>query len=233
MDRHRRTIRVMTWNIHGGRTVASASDLDRIVALILKHRPDVVALQEVDSRRRARDAEPAFAFLANAIGRHSAAARLITAPDGDYGHAVFSRWPIVREALHDISLPGREPRAAIECVIDTPYGALHVVAAHLGLSLQERDRQARLLRKLAQSAPNRTIVLGDFNDWIWRGSVQRALAKTLPARTRHKTFPSPLPLLALDRIYWRPAGLMIRTWTDPEARKASDHLPIIGDAVFE
>jgi endonuclease/exonuclease/phosphatase family metal-dependent hydrolase len=222
----------MTWNIHGGRTFAGARDLARVVAIVRKHRPDVVALQEIDSRRSAPDAEPAFTFLAAALGGHSATAKLITAPDGEYGHALISRWPISSSVRHDITLPGREPRAAIECTIETPFGCLHLIAAHLGLSVQERNRQARVLTSLARSGPDRTVVLGDFNDWIWRGSVQRALAETLPARTRHKTFPSQLPLLALDRIYWRPVELMIRTWTDPEARKASDHLPIIGDAVL-
>jgi endonuclease/exonuclease/phosphatase family metal-dependent hydrolase len=222
----------MTWNIHGGVGADGVRDLSRVVALVRRHGPDIVALQEVDSRHAVPEAKPAFAFLAEELGRHIAAAKLITAADGDYGHAIFSRWPISRAVRHDITLAGREPRAVIESTIETPCGVLHVVAAHLGLSLQERGRQARVLSSLARSGPHRTVVLGDFNDWIWRGSVQRALAETLPARTHHKTFPARLPLLALDRIYWRPKDLMIRTWTDPGARLASDHLPIIGDAAL-
>lgn len=227
----RTAVRVMTWNIHGGIGSDGVRDLSRVVALVRRHRPDIVALQEVDSRRAMPEGS-AFGYLADALGRHSAEAKLITAPDGDYGHAVFSRWPIARAVQHDLSHRNREPRAAIEITVDTPSGELHVVAAHLGLSFRERHRQARLLQALAQSGPNRTLVLGDFNDWIWKGSVQRALAETLPARTHHKTFPSQLPFLALDRIYWRPKDLMIRTWTDPSARRASDHLPIIGDALL-
>jgi endonuclease/exonuclease/phosphatase family metal-dependent hydrolase len=221
--------RVMTWNIHGGVGSDGLCDLRRVADLVLRHRPDIVALQEIDSRRKAPGAETAFAFLADCLGRHAAEAKLITAPDGEYGHAVFSRWPIAGAVRHDITLAGREPRAAIECVVDTPRGPLHVVAAHLGLSLRERHRQAALLSSLARSEAERTLILGDFNDWIWRGSVQRALASTLPARTHYKTFPARLPLFALDRIYARPASLLQRSWTDPSAKTASDHLPVIAE----
>jgi endonuclease/exonuclease/phosphatase family metal-dependent hydrolase len=219
----------MTWNIHGGVGADGACDLHRVVELITSHQPDIVALQEVDSRRKARGGISAFSFLAESLGDHIAEAKLITAPDGDYGHALFSRWPIRAAVQHDISMPRREPRAAIEATIAAPFGPLHVVAAHLGLSFRERHRQARLLSAVARAGPKRSLVMGDFNDWIWPGSVQRTLAEALPAHTRHRTFPARLPLLALDRIYWRPADLIARSWTDPRAKAASDHLPVIGE----
>jgi endonuclease/exonuclease/phosphatase family metal-dependent hydrolase len=59
--------------------------------------------------------------------------------------------------------------------------------------------------------------------------VQRALGRSLPNRTHHKTFPAWWPVLALDRIYCRPGNLLVRSWTDPLARHASDHLPLIAD----
>ena len=56
--------------------------------------------------------------------------------------------------------------------------------------------------------------------------MQQTLRDLMPGRTEHKTFPARLPLLALDRIYFRPAQMLVRSWTDPLARTASDHLPI-------
>jgi endonuclease/exonuclease/phosphatase family metal-dependent hydrolase len=196
---------------------------------VRRHRPDLVALQEIDSRHNAAGETMAFEFLADVLGRHSAEVRLIAAPDGDYGHAVFSRWPMKDRRQHDISLAGREPRAAIECTIETPQGELHVIAAHLGLSIRERHRQAQVLSSLTQSGPGKTLVLGDFNDWIWRGSVQRMLARLLPQRSHQRTFPARLPLLSLDRIYARPSGLIKTTWTDSSAATISDHLPVVAD----
>ena len=222
------TIRLLTWNIHKGVGLDARYDLDRIVGLISRHEPDIVALQEVDSRR-ARDGTSPFSFLRQALGEHCLEARAITAADGDYGHMVISRWPLANAVLHDISVTGREPRRAIETIVETPHGPLHLVAVHLGLSFGERRRQAAILAALARAAPMTSVMAGDFNDWIWRGSVNAALWRELPARTWHRTFPSFLPIARLDRIYCRPAAALVGSWTAGEAWIASDHLPLIAE----
>lgn len=219
----------MTWNIHGGGASKRDRDLRRIVALVERHDPDIVALQEIDARGLAGPTAPAFDYLREALGEHAAEARMITAPDGDFGHAIISRFPIRATVRHDVSVARREPRAAIEATVDTGFGLLQVIAVHLGLSFNERRHQARLLAKVARSGPLNSIVLGDFNDWIRRGSVQRALAGSMSTRTHHKTFPAWLPVFALDRIYAHPATMLIRSWTDLAARRCSDHLPVIAD----
>ena len=221
-------IRILTWNIHKGVGPDGSYDLDRIVRLVSRHAPDIAALQEVDSRR-APDGDSPFSFLRKALGEHCIEARAITAPDGDYGHMVVSRWPLSNPVLHDISVDRREPRRAIEATAETEHGPLHLVAVHLGLGFGERRRQAGILAGLARSAPYPTVMAGDFNDWIWRGRVNAALIRELPGRTWHRTFPSFLPLIRLDRIYCSPGAALVGSWTDPLARSASDHLPVIAD----
>ncbi|MDZ5695952.1 endonuclease/exonuclease/phosphatase family protein [Chelativorans sp. M5D2P16] len=225
-------VRTMTWNIHGGVGPDRRRDLQRVVEIVRRHEPDIVALQEIDSRRSAEAAD-AFAFLATALGGNSRESRLITAPDGDYGHAVISRWPMSGTTWHDISYRRREPRAAIETHVHTPFGPLHLVAAHLGLSLGERRHQARLIAEICRQSPERTVILGDFNDWIWRGSVQTTLNRLFPGHSHMKTYPAFRPLFALDRVYCRPSEMLRESWTDPEARKASDHLPVIAELAME
>ncbi|MEA2935010.1 MAG: hypothetical protein QOD74_1656, partial [Variibacter sp.] len=44
------TLRVATWNIRGGVGLDRRFDLNRIIATLQRAEPDVVALQEVDSR---------------------------------------------------------------------------------------------------------------------------------------------------------------------------------------
>jgi len=226
-------VRVMTWNIHGGLGTDGRRDLKRIVDCVRKHDPDIVALQEVGARREIAGMEEAFTFLSDALGKHIAESRLVTAPDGNYGHALLCRWPLTESVCHDISYRRREPRAAIEAVAQTPFGPLHVVAVHLGLSFAERRHQAELLASLVQTKAQRTVLLGDLNDWIWRGSVQTLLNRLFPGHSHMKTFPSFWPVFALDRIYCRPKEMLTRSWTDPRARKASDHLPVIADLMVE
>ena len=221
-------IRVLTWNIHGGVGPDGICDLARIVALIRRHEPDIVALQEVDSRR-ACGTERSFDYLKSSLGEHCVQAKAITAPDGEYGHVVISRWPMKETRLHDISMSGREPRRAIETTIATPQGPLHFVAAHLGLSFRERRRQADTLAGLAEAGEGPTVMAGDFNDWLWRGRVNAALWRRLPDRTWHRTFPARLPVARLDRVYSRPPGTLVGSWTDPAARHASDHLPVVAE----
>jgi endonuclease/exonuclease/phosphatase family metal-dependent hydrolase len=225
----RRAIRVMTWNIHGALGRNPRFDLQKVVALILRADPDVVALQEVDSRRDI-GIDP-FVMLQDALGHYGIGAKSIITADGAYGQMLMSRWPLQDSEVRDISYGEFEPRRAIRACLETAQGPLHVAATHLGLSIHERRRQARvLLDMIADRAP--FVLLGDFNDWFWPGSVRGILARVLPDRSRHRTFPSGSPLLRLDRIYCRPRGILIQTWTDPEARRISDHLPCIGDVML-
>jgi endonuclease/exonuclease/phosphatase family metal-dependent hydrolase len=224
------TLRVMTWNIHGAYGRNPRFDLDRVIGLIERHAPDVMALQEVDSRRpRAAGVSDPFLALQSALGNHGVGAKTITTADGEYGQALISRWPIRGVEIHDISYQEREPRRAIRCEVAAPCGTLCVIATHLGLSLGERRDQSRALLKLIGCASTATVVLGDFNDWFWAGSVRKVLAAELPGRSRLRTFPSICPVFRFDRIYCRPATALQGAWTDPEARALSDHLPVIAD----
>lgn len=222
----RTSVRVMTWNIHGALGRNPRFDLARVADVIKGHRPDIVALQEVDSRRGGLDP---FAFLADTLGHFGLGAKTIVTKDGEYGQILLSRWPVEHSQIHDISYPEREPRRVIEADIPTVAGPLRVVATHLGLSLKERRRQAEALVDIVGGGPARTIVMGDFNDWLWVGSVRAAIARVCPGRTRFRTFPSRWPLLRLDRIYCRPATLLRSCFTDAQARHISDHLPVIAD----
>ena len=219
---------MLTWNIHGALGRNPRFDLARVVELIDRWDPHVVALQEVDSRRD-KSGENPFELLQRELGEHGIGAKSITTDDGDYGQMLISRWPLGDTTIHDISYPEREPRRAIATTIATPHGPLRMVATHLGLSTHERRGQAKTLLDIAGQGSATTIVVGDFNDWFWVGSVRKALSQAFPGRTQFRTFPSFLPLLRLDRIYCRPETALLATYTDRAARHISDHLPVIAD----
>lgn len=223
------TLRIATWNIRGGVGLDGRFDLDRVVHILKRAQADVVALQEVDSRRGTRAHIHPFLLLRQAIGEHAIEAKSIISADGDYGQILISRWPLDGIHIHDISVPGREPRRAIEADVISPHGRLHVVATHLGLTFGERRNQTEALVAMAKRCAHTTVMVGDFNDWVWRGSVQKAIHRALPARTWHRTFPSRLPLIRLDRIYCRPYDALAASWTDRDASGASDHLPVFAD----
>jgi endonuclease/exonuclease/phosphatase family metal-dependent hydrolase len=220
------SIRVMTWNVHGTFTLNPGFDLPGVIALIRKWAPDIVAIQEIDSRGRSEDP---FARLQNSLGGSSIGARSIVTADGEYGQMLISRWPWVREpVISDISFGEREPRRAISADILTPRGPLRVIATHLGLSIRERRQQAMSLLRFAGQVESAVLVIGDLNDWFWINSVRGVLAQRFQSRTRNRTFPSRIPLLRLDRIYGSGVRLL-SSHVDPAARTLSDHLPVIAD----
>jgi endonuclease/exonuclease/phosphatase family metal-dependent hydrolase len=227
------TLRVMTWNIHGGIGPDRQFSLERITEVIDRHDPDVVALQEVDSRRRAADARSPFELLREAVGEHGIEAKSITTADGDYGQMLASRCPFNGTQVHDITHGDREPRRAIETEVQCGHGKIRVVATHFGLSLTERRTQARRLVAIARAHDLPTVMLGDFNDWFWPGSLRHALKHELPGRTRQASFPSWCPLLRLDRIFCWPPHILKRGFVDRSAWRASDHLPVIADIAVE
>jgi len=69
------TIRFMTWNIHGALGRNPRFDLARVIELVGRWSPDIIALQEIDSRRRAPDVRDPFALLQEALGKHGISAR--------------------------------------------------------------------------------------------------------------------------------------------------------------
>ena len=219
-------IRVMTWNVHGTFGLNPVFDLQGVIALIRTWSPDIVALQEIDSR--GRDDNP-FQLLADALGGHSVGAKSIVTADGEYGQMLISRWPwTAPPMIRDISYGEREPRRAISVDIPTPSGVLRVISTHLGLSIRERQAQAGALLDLCGGVGHPAVVVGDFNDWFWVNSVRRVLAQNFPVRTRHKTFPARWPLMRLDRIYGNGVSI-VRSSTDSAAKAFSDHLPVIAD----
>lgn len=227
------SIRLMTWNIHGAYGRNKRFDLQRAITLIKRHRPDIVALQEIDSRRPRETgvAEP-FGMLQSALGNHGVDAKSITTKDGEYGQALISRWPIQSPEIHDISHQEREPRRAICCVVVTPHGDLRVIATHLGLSIGERRGQAQTLLRMIGERASPAVVMGDFNDWFWVGSVRKVLSSRMASRSRLPTFPSFWPIFRFDRIYCSASVSLLNAHTDRDARILSDHLPVIADVIM-
>ena len=217
-------IRVMTWNVHGGVGMDGVRDFQRIADTITSLHPDILAVQEVDKRRSEKSL---LALVKAEFSYHPVGATAIQTADGEYGQLLLSRWPIEDPHVHDISVKGREPRRLISAMVATPAGPIHILATHLGLRFAERRAQSAILCEMAARPARVTIALGDFNDWSRWHSIQALLGATFPSRTTQRTFPSRMPLLALDRIYCSPFGCLLTDEAVSAAAMLSDHLPLL------
>ena len=155
----------MTWNVHGTFNLNPDFDLEGVSAIIGKWSPDVVALQEVDSRGRADDP---FARLADVVGEHRAEARSIVTKDGDYGQVLLSKLPFAAPpVISDSALPAS--KAHRDLYLDRPAVVAHVMASLLAHDPPNVLRQGHVLlpdvaRPLLDAAE--VVIKG------WEGDVQ-------------------------------------------------------------
>jgi endonuclease/exonuclease/phosphatase family metal-dependent hydrolase len=222
-----REIRVLTWNVHGCVGRDGVCDPDRVAHVLDAAQPDISALQEIDNRTTSAAQDP-FSYFGTLFGWTTVAARTLAARDGHYGHIVLSRWPIESLGEIDLSVRWREPRKAIVGAIASPAGRIVVIAAHLGLLPFERRRQfAKLKERIASISDRPLVVLGDFNDFPGRGLAERSLCPPLLSAPELPTYPSRLPLLPLDRVWFTEPLEVGTVATLRDAGRVSDHLPLL------
>ena len=220
-------LRVATWNVHACVGSDGQFHPGRTSRVLRELRADVIALQEVEHHDV--DGGDLLDYLASVTGLHGVAGPTLRRETRHYGNAVLSRLPIQRVNRVDLSLDRREPRGAIDLTLDWHGRALQVVATHLGLQPLERRRQVRqLLSLFSARRADAGILMGDLNEWLLWGRPLRWLHRHFASTPQVRTFPSRLPLFALDRIWVDPHHLLRRleAHRTAQARHASDHLPL-------
>ncbi len=165
--------------------------------------------------------------------------------DEHYGDAILSRYPMrLRKAQELPSVTTRicpESRAAIWMEIETPGGAVQVINTHLGLGRRERFMQAQLLAGPewlgSATTSDPLVLLGDFNSLPASPAFQLLARQLRDVRTlvsptpSLKTFPTRLPLLAVDHILVNECfGVnSVRVVRNAATKIASDHFPLVAD----
>lgn len=240
---------VMTVNIHKGFTVFNRKFiLPELRDAVRKVGADVVFLQEVlgmhdeHGRRFAGWPEaPHYEFLADDIWPEFAYGRNAVTTKSHHGNAIMSKFPIVHDRNHDVSIAGPEKRGLLHCILRVPGQPIdvHAICVHLGLAESHRQQQLEKLCDMVRSeVPENAplVVAGDFNDWrrrandtLWKGAGLKEVFTT--AYGEHaRTFPARFPIFALDRIYVRNASVHLpvvlprRPWSH-----LSDHAPLAAE----
>lgn len=252
LDRGKGRIRVVTYNILGGRNTDGARDLKRVAEVIRAMNADFVAMQEVDvgtERIKGVDVAKELGVL---TGMQHFFAEAMPFQGGKYGVGALTRLPVESNRGH--ALPGRpksEPRAAVEvvCRIGDGDGAQKVrfIGTHLDHQRDETDRLMQV-EKLVDLFPEPSagvpsILAGDFNADLPSEAMQVLLGKwvaTWPEGKALPTFPSNGPRVAIDHVLvgkeakWKVLRIVAGTAIFPEdakwkekLEKASDHVPVV------
>lgn len=223
-------LRIASYNIHRCVGRDARMDVDRVARVIGELACDVVGLQEVDNLSDGRHDSMQLDYLADKTAMQAIAGHTIVRHEGSFGNALLTRHPILAVRRHDFSYSRREPRGALEADLDIHGEAVRVIVTHLGLRPAERRFQVNKLLSLLYDVPKErmVVVLGDINEWLPLGRPLRWLHEMLGHAPAERSFPSSLPLFALDRVWVRPRKTLLAftTHRSSAARIASDHLPV-------
>jgi endonuclease/exonuclease/phosphatase family metal-dependent hydrolase len=184
-------MRVLTYNIHGWRTITGLPNLNAVAQVIAATNADLIGLNEVFYPRVVEGSgEAALEALAARLGMHFVFGPCLrwpaqdTLPADAYGNALLSRWPILASAAHHLTpVPGKEQRGLLEVRVALPTGRpFTAYVTHLDHTDEEaRLIQLRALRTWTVRDRNRPhLIMGDFNTispWDLAGRSDATLAQ--------------------------------------------------------
>jgi len=249
-------IRIMTYNVHRCIGLDRKASALRVARVIDTYKPDIIALQELDTdhKRSGRVNQPFF--IARYLNMHHYFHSSFQIGNGHHGNAILSRFPIQCKAARILpSLSGKvrsefkgglwaalvQPRAVIWVSFMINTIPVQFLATHLGLRKKERDIQLQTLLSPdwlgSAECTHPVIFCGDLNARP-RSSVcqklrQRLIDVQLPSKN-HKplpTFHNRLPISRIDHIFVSPEITVLKAMVPDSklAKIASDHRPLIAD----
>jgi endonuclease/exonuclease/phosphatase family metal-dependent hydrolase len=240
-DSGSRTLRVMSYNVHGCVGRDGKLSMSRIARIIAYHNPDIICLQELDSKESYNQADIIAQKLTMSYHYHTAMKLRIK--KDRRGNAVLTRFPMRPINIGSLprlyNTPLLEPRGAVWVEIDVNGQLIQVINTHFSLFTAEGLKQADALLGPDwlgnEACKGPTILCGDFNA---KGESQictrlgrklKNVQMDLDGHRAIRTFPSIYPLRIVDHIF---VGNGIKTKKIEVPRThfeklGSDHLPLI------
>lgn len=238
-------VRVLVYNIHAGKDAKGVDNLARVAELIRTTNADIALVQEVDRGTTRSGNVDQVRVLADLTRLHSAFGKTLDYQGGDYGIAIFSRWPISSDTLlrlpvvppQERSGSGYEPRGALQVVIQVPGAPLTVLNTHIDSSREDfyrRQEMATLLQLANRSIKElrrSTLLGGDLN--AEPGSAVIGMLEGSPLRDAWEgcgegvglSYPADKPVKRIDYL------LLPADWKCVSARvietETSDHRPVL------
>ncbi len=239
------SLRIMTYNVHGCMGRDGKISPSRIAGIIARHRPDLIALQELKSNEQVYQAQLIAQKLSMAFHFHPA----ISTEKGKHGNAFFSKFPM--KLIKNGNLPKLsqrsflEPRGALWIELEWHGLKVQIFNTHLSLSPTEGLLQVKALCGPewmgAAAGLGPILFCGDLNA-LPHSKICKELEKML--KNTHSEFKDNRPLKTLPSFY--PLGLVDHIFMGPGFRAthiqaprtelekiASDHLPLIADLQAE
>lgn len=233
----KRTLRVMTYNIHVGIGMDKKMDLKRIADVINHEHPDLVGLQEVDRGVERTQRVDQIAEIAKLTRMEYAFAYNLHYQGGQYGVAILSRFPIMTiDHRRYGNTREKERRGMIRVEVDANGRTINFVTTHLDYLYEDgRVFEAEQLLQALAGIKGPLIVVGDFNDLPGAEAYKIMTAQFRDAwieshaKGEGLSYPADKPAKRIDYIFYRASDPVRarQSWTINTL--ASDHLPVVAD----
>jgi endonuclease/exonuclease/phosphatase family metal-dependent hydrolase len=233
----KRSIRVMTYNIHVGVGMDKKLDLQRIADVINKERPDLVGLQEVDRGVARTERKDEIAELAAMTKMEYAFAPNLNYQGGHYGVAILSRFKI-NNIDHRMYQNKRESerRGMIRIEVKIDRKLVNFVTTHLDYQFEDgRLFEAEQMLDFLRDVKGPLIVVGDLNDEPGGSTYKLMMNQFDDAWVSSRqtangwSYPADKAVKRIDYIWLRKLdGLKAKkSWVVETL--ASDHIPVVAE----
>jgi endonuclease/exonuclease/phosphatase family metal-dependent hydrolase len=215
----KKTLRVMTYNIHVGVGMDKKLDLQRIAEV---------------KRTEGKDA---ITELAKLTAMNYAFAHNLDYQGGQYGVAILSRFP-VKQIDHRKYENRREAerRGMIRVEIEFAGRTLNFVTTHLDYQFEDgRVFETEQLLKFLEGINGPLIVVGDFNEEPQGNAYKLILTgfedAWIVAKMKEQglSYPADRPVKRIDYIFTRRSDRLRVKRPRIISTAASDHLPLVAD----
>lgn len=233
----KKTLRVMTYNIHVGVGMDKKLDLQRVADVINDQHPDLVGLQEVDRGVKRTEGKDEIVELAKLTSMNYAFAHNLDYQGGQYGVAILSRFPIgVIDHRKYENKREAERRGMIRVEVDVGGKTINFVTTHLDYQYEDgRVFETQQLLEFLSTQKFPLIVVGDFNDEPSGEAYKLMLAGFQDAWVRSSapgdgwSYPADKPAKRIDYVFTRTSDRMRVKQIRTVNTLASDHLPVVVD----
>ena len=150
-------VRVMSYNVRNGHGVDGIKNIKRCSDIILDARPDVVAVQELDSMSR-RNNKYVLGEMAKQTGYYDYYHRTIPYRGGAYGIGILSREKALSVDFHPLPCR-REPRG----LLIVEFKNYYLLCTHLSLNEEDRVTSVGIIRDIVSKLNKPAFIAGDMN----------------------------------------------------------------------
>jgi endonuclease/exonuclease/phosphatase family metal-dependent hydrolase len=230
------TITVLTFNIHHGANSKEHNTIVQIGRLIREYKPDIIALQEVDSVTTRSRGQEHLGQLSRLTSMYPLYGSAIDFQGGKYGTAILSKYPIIASQKMMLPNPDKTEQRILQCayVELSEDKTIRFCNSHLDhQSPLNRSLQLAFIDKTLENSIQPVIWCGDLNTDPDDPDIEKLLDRWSDAGRDSHTSTLVGTGARIDYILsLKKSELELVRYRVLNVPKLSDHLPVLATYRF-